>query len=85
LIDPEYLRGPASLRLRDVKWAALVACIAGVLSLAIPMWNFTRQMPALESNIEKLGAIVPILVGYVLTAIVPLFCFALYRNKGGRL
>jgi hypothetical protein len=85
LIDREYLRGPASLRLRDVKRAALVACIAGVLSLAIPMWNFTRQMLALESNIGKLGAIVAILVGYVFTAIVPLFCFALYRNEGGLL
>lgn len=78
MIDPEYLRGRASLRLRDVKWAALVACIAGVLSLAIPMSNITRQMLALESNIGKFVAIVAIMV----TAIVPSFYFALYRNEG---
>ena len=82
MIDPEYLRRRASLRLRDVKWAALVACIAGVLSLAIPMSNITRQMLALESNIGKFGTIVAIMVGYVFTAIVPSFYFALYRNEG---
>jgi hypothetical protein len=73
--------GPASPRLRDVKRAALVACIATV-GVAIPMWNVTRQTLALESNIGKLGAIAAISVGYVFTAIVPLFYFALYRNEG---
>jgi len=59
-----------------------VTCVASVLAVAIPMWNFTRRMLALESRIGLLIAIAGILVGYVFTAIVPLFYFALYRNKG---
>jgi hypothetical protein len=74
--------GPVSQQLRDVKRAALVACIAMVLGVVIPMWNSTRQMLALESNIGMLGVIAAILVGYAFTAIVPLFCFALFRNEG---
>lgn len=78
--DPSTV--PPGVRIRDVKRAALVACIAAVLGVAIPMWNYTRQVLALESNIGKLGAVAAILAGYVFTAIVPLFCFALYRNEG---
>jgi hypothetical protein len=59
-----------------------VACIASVLEVAIPMWNFTRRVLGLESSIGLLIAIAGILVGYVFTAIVPLFYFALYRNEG---
>jgi hypothetical protein len=57
-----------------------VACIACVLAVAIPMWNFTRRMLALESSIGLLIAIAGIVVGYGFTAIVPLFYFALYRK-----
>ena len=67
---------PASPRLRDVKRAAFVACVAVMLGVAIPMWNSTRQMLALESKIGELAVIAAILVGYVFTAIVPLFYFA---------
>ena len=78
--------GPVSLRLRQVKRAALVACIATVIGAAIPMWTSIRQMLALESNIGsnigRLGAIAAILVGYIFAAIVPLFYFALYLNDG---
>jgi hypothetical protein len=84
-VSPAVSTGPVgqvSPRIRHVKRAALVACIATVIGVAIPMWNSTRQMLALESNIGKLGAIAAILVGYVFTAIVPLFYFALSRNDG---
>jgi hypothetical protein len=46
------------------------------------MWNFTRQMLALASKIGTLAAIAVISGGYVFTALVPLFYFALYRNEG---
>ena len=73
---------PPRPRLRAVKRAALVACVATALALAIPMWNFSRQILALESNIGKLGALTAILVGYGFAAIVPLFYFAVYLNEG---
>ena len=83
MTDPSYVdTGRASQPLRDVRRAALAACIAVVLGLAVPMWNVTRQMLALETKIGTLLAIAVILVGYVFTAIVPLFYFALYRNEG---
>jgi len=69
------------LPLKDVKRSALVACIATIMGLAIPMRNFAQQMLALK-NIGKLGAIAVIVVVYAFTAIVPLFYFALYRNEG---
>jgi hypothetical protein len=53
-----------------------------VLSLAIPMWNFTHQVLALESEIGTMIAVAGILVVDVFIAIVPLFYFALYRNAG---
>lgn len=74
--------GPVSPQLRDVKRAALVACIATVVGVAIPMWNSTHQILALGSNIGKLALIAAMLVGYLFAATVPLFCFALYRNDG---
>ncbi len=82
--NPSYVEtGRAGQHLRDVRRAALAACIAVVLSLAIPMWNFTRQMRALELKIGTFLAIALILVAYIFTAIVPVFYFALYRNEGG--
>ena len=76
---PAGLVGP---RLRDVRRAALVACAATVLSLAMPVWNSARQMFARGSNIGQLGTIALMVVVYLFTAIVPLFYFALYRNEG---
>ena len=73
---------PPNPRLKDVKRAALVACIAALVGLGIPMWNFTRQMLSLESRIGQSVAIAVILVVYVFTAILPLFYSALSRNEG---
>jgi hypothetical protein len=78
---PTGLMGP---RLRDVRRAALAACAATVLSVAMPMWNLwnsARQMFAMETNIGQLGAISSIVVGCLFTATLPLFYFALYRNE----
>lgn len=46
------------------------------------MWNSARQMLGLQTKIGPLAAIAAILVGFVFSAIVPLFYLALYRNQG---
>jgi hypothetical protein len=81
---PAGLVGP---RLRDVRRAALVACGATVLGLAMAVWNSAvwnsaRQMFAMGSNIGQLGTIALMVVVSLFTAIVPLFYLALYRNEG---
>ena len=73
---------PVSPRLRDVRRAALFACIATVLGMAVPIWNSARQILALESRIGQMGAIAAIVAISLFTAIVPLFYFALYRDMG---
>jgi hypothetical protein len=73
---------PPRPRLRTVKRAALLACVATALALAIPMWDSSLKILALEPNIGKLGALVAILLGYSFASIVPLFYFAVYLNEG---
>jgi len=76
------LTEPPRPRLRAVKRAALVACAATALALAIPMGNSARQILALESNIGKWGGLTAMMVEYGFVAIVPLFYFAVYLNEG---
>lgn len=82
MLPETVLDGPVNPRLRDVKRAALIACIAAAVGIAIPMWNLARQMLAMRSRIGTLGVIAATMVVYAFTAIVPLFCLALHRNEG---
>jgi hypothetical protein len=74
---------PAGSRFMDVRKAALIACIAAVLGLLIPVWNSTHQVLAIESARPQLWWAIPMIVLLDLfAAILPLFYFALYRNEG---
>jgi hypothetical protein len=66
--------------LTDIRKAALIACVAMVLGVLIPAWDGARTMLAIES----IGSwsIPLILLTYCVTAIMPVFFFALYRNEG---
>jgi hypothetical protein len=73
---------PVNPRLRDVKRAALLASIATVAGVAIPVWNFARLIPTAELSIGKLATIAMTLVVGVFTGIVPFFYLALFLNNG---
>ena len=69
--------------LTDLRKIALVACIASVLSLPISLWNAIRSLMATESAHPGVKWwIIPVsaLMLFV-TAIMPAFYFALYRDE----
>jgi hypothetical protein len=66
----------------DIRRAALIACIASILSLLIPVWNAAQQIRAVGSVYPRWW-IAPVAVMTVLFfAILPVFYFALYRSEG---
>jgi len=74
---------PVTFWFTDIRKAALIACIALILSLPVPMWNATQTMFALAStHPQRRGWIIPTTVFiYLFTAIMPVIYFALYRNE----
>ena len=68
----------------DIRKAALIACVASVLSLFIPLWNMMNSIIRIESaNSSSNWWLAPMLmVAYPLAAVMPMFYFALYRNEG---
>jgi membrane-bound ClpP family serine protease len=71
---------PAVHLFSDIRKIALITFIAAVLGLLIPVWRLTQQAAAIGLPV---WARVPVLLfGYLFTAIMPVFFFALYRNQG---
>ena len=66
----------------DIRRAALITCMAGVLSLLMPAWNAAQRVAALESTHPRWWIIPVAVMGALFTAILPVFYFALYRNRG---
>jgi hypothetical protein len=64
-----------------IRKLALVTCLAMVMSLPIPMWTATRAMLAIPSA-HSLSGWTALVVAYVFSAILPVFYFTLYRNRG---
>ncbi len=63
-----------------VRRMALVTCVAIVISLPIPMW--TAMQAALETQAGKtVYGWVSIILAWLFAAVLPLFYFALYRNR----
>jgi hypothetical protein len=69
---------------KDVRKSALIAGVTGSLSVLIPSWTATRSIVAIESRTPVFGRwfIPAMLMLYLFTAILPVFCFALYRDEG---
>jgi len=65
--------------LSDVRKSALVVFVAAVLALLMPLWRLAQQAGGLRSTIW--GAVL-IVFGYVFSAIMPVFYFALFRDEG---
>src|SRR5713226_10145751 len=67
----------------DIRKAALVAFIAAVLSLVIPLWNAMQQMRAITSSHPGWTLwVIPVAVLVTLfSALMPAFYFALYRTE----
>jgi hypothetical protein len=59
-----------------------MTCMALVLSLLMPMWNAAQKMAALESTHPRWWIIPGAAMGALFTTTLPVFYFALYRNKG---
>jgi hypothetical protein len=72
----------AILTFMDIRNAALLTCVTGVLSLLLPMWNNAQRMAELESAYPRWWIIIESVTVALFIAILPLFYFALYRNKG---
>jgi hypothetical protein len=66
--------------LADVRKAALIAGVAAVLGVLMPAWSAARTMLAIETM--RQWSVPLIVLIWCFTAIVPAFCFALYRNEG---
>jgi hypothetical protein len=71
---------PAVRLFSDIKKIALITFIATVLGLLIPVWRLTQQVAA--TRLPVWARVSFILFGYLFSAIMPLFYFALYRNEG---
>jgi hypothetical protein len=66
----------------DIRTAALITSITGVLAIVKPAWDATRSMTAAQSNHPRWW-INPMMIAMgIFSAILPLFYFALYRNQG---
>ncbi len=78
------LRGSIKFWFTDLRGTALIACIATVLSLPIPVWNAIQSSIAIQSTYPRTKWL--ILSGsaliYVFSAIMPVFLYTLYRNEG---
>ena len=68
----------------DLRRIACITFISGALGSFIPVWNSIQGMIALESaNPEsKLWMTPMIVLGGLITATMPMFYFALFRNEG---
>jgi hypothetical protein len=64
----------------DIRKAALIASVAVVLGGLIPELNAAKLMFAIDSM--RRWSIPLIGLGYCFDAILPVFCFALFRNEG---
>jgi hypothetical protein len=65
----------------DIRKVALITCVAAVLSLLIPVWHMTQQLVAIGSTRAPWWSVLTLVLAYLLTPILPLFFFALYRNE----
>jgi hypothetical protein len=70
--------------LTDLRKLALISLIALVLGSAIPAWNSLRQLAAVaaENPGMKPWVAIATVAGIVLSAALPIFYFALFRNEG---
>ena len=68
----------------NLRSIALIACVTGVLSLPIPMWNAAQTTIAATSQTNdfwRLAGTLLLVLVTLFTAIFPIFYFALYRNE----
>jgi len=68
----------------DVRKIAFITFVTSLLGLLIPGWNSTQEMIGLESTHpqSKLWMTPMLVLGYLVTATMPMFYFALFRNEG---
>ena len=69
---------------RDLRSIALIACVAGVLSLPVPMWNALQTIAVAtqpKNGFWKAAGILAVVLMTLFTAIIPVFYFALYRDE----
>jgi hypothetical protein len=66
----------------DVKRAALTALIVGVAALVVPVWRAGRQLMTTAPQNSPWWSPLLLVIGLIVSAILPLFYFALYRDPG---
>lgn len=70
--------------LTDLQSVALIACVAGVLSLPVPIWNGMQTVTAVtatKNDFWKSAGILILVLLILYSAVIPIFYFALYRNE----
>jgi hypothetical protein len=72
------------VQLVDIRRIALIACIAAVLGVLIPVWNAMQTMIPIGTTLPlwKLWLVPLLMLMCISVAIMPAFYFALYRNEG---
>lgn len=85
-MNPTELRAARSLTFwfTDLKSIALIACIAGVLSLPLPIWNAIQTIAAATAptnDFWRLAEILALVLMTLFTVIIPVFYFALYHDE----
>lgn len=66
----------------DLRKIALLACVTYVVSLIAPLWNSTRSIIASTSPLSGWRVVPLALSVSLITALLPIFYFALYRDEG---
>jgi hypothetical protein len=78
----EELHEDSNVYLKNVRRAALLACVATVFGLLIPTWTSVHQMLAINANGVRWWIPLAVVFGLILSAVSPLFYFTLYRDRG---
>lgn len=77
---PELPAKSVTLWFTDTRKVALIAFVTGVLSLPTPFWNEAQHWTRIES-MHRPWWMAALILSYLFSALMPAFCFALYRNE----
>ncbi len=68
----------------DLRRTTIIACVTGVLSLPVPIWNALQTIAVVtepKNGIWKAAGIFALMLLTLFTAIIPVFYFALYHDE----
>jgi hypothetical protein len=84
MFTPKLSRSSAAAWFTDLRTIAFLNFVVSVSGLVAPIWRATQSMAAMESTRpqSKFWIIATMVLALLMTVVMPLFCFALFRNDG---